>query len=99
VSAARLSVAPEHGFLPLAPDFVSEVRSPSDSWLETVKKGGIWLAHDVPLVWCVDPPGRRVAVLRQGRPTAIVGQGGVLRADPVLPRFRLPVADLFQNPG
>jgi Uma2 family endonuclease len=99
VSAARLPEVPERGFLPFAPDFVVEVRSPSDSWLETVKKGGIWLAHDVALVWCVDPPARRVAVMRQAGPTEIVGAHGTLRAHPVLPRFRLPVEELFRNPG
>ena len=99
VSAARLLTAPEHGFLPLAPDFVVEVRSPSDSWLETVKKAGIWLAHEVALVWCVDPPAKRVAIFRQAGPAEIVGPGGVLRAYPVLPRFRVRVADLFRNPA
>jgi Uma2 family endonuclease len=99
VSAARLPALPERGFLPFAPDFVVEVRSPSDSWLETVKKGGIWLAHDVALVWCVDPPGHRVAVMRQEGPAEIYSLDAVLRAHPVLPRFRLPVAELFRNPG
>jgi Uma2 family endonuclease len=99
VSAARLAVAPEQGFCPLAPDFVIEVRSPRDSWLETVKKGGIWLAHDVALVWCVDPPAKRVVAFRQQGPPEVVGAGGVLRAHPVLPRFRIKVSDLFRNPG
>lgn len=101
VSAARLPEIPERGFLPFAPDFVVEVRSPSDPWLATVRKGGIWLAHDVTLVWCVDPPGRRIAALRpQGSPEVVSARspaGHWLRADPVLPRFRLAVADLFRT--
>jgi Uma2 family endonuclease len=99
VALARLPRMPETGFVPVVPDLVVEVRSPSDPWLETIKKGGIWLGHGAPLVWCVDPPARRVAALRLDGPPEIVGPAGVLRADPVLPRFRLPVAEIFRHPA
>jgi Uma2 family endonuclease len=99
VAAPRMTKPPGDCFIPLVPDFILEVRSSDESWLDTVKRGGIWLGHEVSLVWCVDPTRRRVAVLRQEAPVQIVGLGGVLRADPVLPRFRLPVEDLFRNPG
>ena len=34
--------------------------------LTVVEKGGIWIAHGVTVVWCVDPFERRIAVLRPG---------------------------------
>jgi Uma2 family endonuclease len=55
---------PRVGFVEGAPDLAVEVRSPGDSWTSVIEKGGIWIAHRVAVVWCVDPLERRVVVLR-----------------------------------
>lgn len=95
VSRARLPVLPRRGFVPMAPDFALEVRSPDDTWQATVEKCGIWIAHGTAVAWAVDPTARLVAVLRPGRAAQVLGPGDHADAAPALPDFSLPVADLF----
>jgi len=49
-------------FLRLAPAFIVELRSISDSLTETSKKMGAWIANGVELGWLVDPYAREVHI-------------------------------------
>jgi hypothetical protein len=73
------------------------VRSPHESWEQVVERGGVWIAHGAKVVWAVDPPTRRVVVLRGGRPPLVGGPGDVVDAAPALPGFRLAVDDVFAD--
>jgi Uma2 family endonuclease len=95
VSRERLPVPPTRGFTPLAPDFVVEVRSPSDRLHALVAKAGTWIAHGTRVVWVVDPQRREVVVVRPCVAPEVVGRAGSVSAAPALPRFRLKVAALF----
>jgi len=95
VSRAHVPELPDRGFLEGAPDFAVEVRSPADSWIAVVERGGIWIAHGVGVVWCVDPFERRVAVLRPGEPPE-VRTAGVVSARPVVP-FDAEIEVLFRE--
>lgn len=85
------------GYLELAPDLVVEIVSPTDRWTTVSGKIEAYLAAGVRLVWLIEPGARAVRVYtpsgaeRRLRATA----GDVLEAEPVLPGFRLPLADLF----
>ena len=96
VRADRLpSEAEQAGFLRLAPDLVVEVISPSDRLPDVLAKVGLWLEAGVRLLWLVDPPAHTVTVYEPGREPRVIGVGDELDGEPVLPGFRLAMADLF----
>ena len=95
VAKGRLVEIPKLGFIELAPDFVAEVRSPDDSWEQTVQKCGIWIAHGVRVAWAVDPLTRTVAILRGDREVEVLRGQDTASAAPALPDFTLPLDDIF----
>lgn len=97
VSKERLPEVPERGFMPLAPDFALEVRSPEDSWLGTIEKAGIWIAHGVRVVWAIDPLAKALVVLRPGERPLELGPGDVADAGPALAGFSLALDDVFRG--
>ncbi len=98
VSRSRLPTLPERGFIEGPPEFAVEVRSPSESWIATVEKGGIWIGHGVRVVWCVDPGTHRIVVMRAGEEPKEQRPGGKASAQPVLD-IQLDVAALFEGLG
>ena len=96
-SLERLPSIPKRGFIPCAPDFAVEVRSPDDAWIGVVEKCGIWIGHRSRVVWAVDPTSRRFLVLRPGAAPLEVGPGGQVDAAPVLPEFVFPVDEAFAD--
>ena len=63
-----LSLRPEEqdGFAPLCPDFVVELRSPSDAVETLQKKMSEYLDNGAKLGWLLDPQTKRVYVYRPG---------------------------------
>ena len=57
-------------FLPLVPDFVIEVMSPSDRLKDPRIKMEQWIANGTALAWLVDGDKRTVYVYRPGQPSA-----------------------------
>src|SRR6185369_227819 len=49
-------------FLPLCPDFVIELKSPSDRLSELQEKMVEWIANGCELGWLIDPSKRKVHV-------------------------------------
>jgi len=96
VRAARLP-APENRkrYAPMPPDLAVEVISPSDEPGNIARKKELYRRAGVPLVWWVDPDRRIVAVYRDGRLVAELGEGHDLDGGDVLPGFRLPIAEIF----
>jgi len=76
-------------FLPLCPDFVIELRSPSDSLTATQAKLDEYRANGARLGWLLDVPNRRVSVYRPGVPIAHLDAPATIAADPELPGFIL----------
>ncbi len=97
VSRSRLA-ALTGKFIPFAPDFAVEIRSPRDSETSVAVKCGFWLTSGVPVVWAVDPVARTVVVHRLGAvPEEARGEDDVVDAAPVLPEFRLRLAEVFEG--
>ena len=93
---ARFSVEEKRRFLPLCPDFVIELCSPTDSVAEVQQKMEEYRANGARLGWLLDPDRRRVAVYYADgrvewleRPISIAG-------DPVLPGFILSLAAIWE---
>jgi Uma2 family endonuclease len=82
-------------FFPGAPDLAVEVVSPDDTAAELHAKVGEYFAAGAQLVWVVYPEGREVYVYRSAAEIEVVGVGGILGGDPVLPGLSIPVAEIF----
>ena len=89
--AARCGADPEERqrFLPLCPDFVAELRSPSDSLEALQNKVREYSENGARLGWLLDPPRRRVYVHRPGADAEVLDNPGRLSAEPELPGFSL----------
>ncbi len=77
------------------PDLHIEIVSPEQSARKCREKIVFSTANGCPLGWLIDPIRKTVHVYRPGRPAEQVPADGVLEGDPVLPGYRLPVAELF----
>ncbi len=86
---APLTSEQKERFLPLCPDFVVELRSPSDSLETTQEKMQEYLDNGARLGWLLDTAGRRVFVYRPGRNVETLDAPASLPADPELPGFTL----------
>jgi Uma2 family endonuclease len=81
---AALSREEKRGFLPLSPDFVIELRSPSDSLRELRAKMREWIEQGAQLGWLIDPETQTVEIYRASlavetlhAPARIEGDGPV----------------------
>lgn len=77
------------GFPPLAPDFVIELRSPSDSLHTLESKMQEYIDNGVRLGWLIDPQNRRVHIYRPHQPVEIVQSPSSLSGEDVLEGFTL----------
>ena len=56
----------QQGYWPVCPDFVLEVRSPSDRLSAQQEKLQRWIEYGARLGWLIDPEGEAVWVYREG---------------------------------
>jgi Uma2 family endonuclease len=84
----KLSDADKARFSPLCPDFVIELRSPSDSLIELSEKMQQWVTNGVQLAWLIDPIEHTVSIHRPGdspeilhNPTSVQGTGRLLASN------------------
>lgn len=96
VRADRLPPRDERrGYLPLAPDLVVEVISPSDRAGQVLAKVNLYLTSGVPLLWLVDPEAQTVTVFTPDSPARVLSAPDTLTGGEVLPGFELPIHELF----
>jgi Uma2 family endonuclease len=79
-------------FPPIAPDFVLELMSPSDSLSETQSKMREYIAAKVRLGWLIDRKNRRVEIYRLGQEVEILDAPTILSGEDVLPGFVLKMS-------
>ena len=83
-------------FLPLRPDFVIELRSPSDSLKILQDKLQEYIDNGAQLGWLLDPLDRRVYVYRPGVAVECLEDPATISGDPELPSFVLDLAKLWE---
>ena len=101
IRRARLTQLPaedKQGFLPLCPDFVIELLSPSDSRAVLQRKMEEYRDNGARLGWLVDPGRRQVVIYRADGVAERRAGAGVLTGESVLPGFALDVAAIWE-PG
>lgn len=91
-----LTQAEKEKFLPLCPDFVVELRSPTDSLSMLQEKMQEYMANGAQLGWLIDPIARRVHVYRPQRQPEILEAPAAISGDPVLPGFALDLQKIWE---
>ena len=89
------AIYPARGYLDMAPDFVLEVRSPSDSETRSVEKMERWIRAGVRLGWELNIKERVLTVYRPNEEPRTVDINGTIDGEDVLPGFTFPMRRLF----
>jgi Uma2 family endonuclease len=98
VARARLAGVPQNHldrFLPLCPDFVIELRLPSDQLPPLQAKMEEYLANGCRLGWLVDPVALRIHVYRADGPVETLDNPAVILGDPALPGLRVELDSIW----
>lgn len=82
-------------FLYYCPDFVIELKSPSDRIAQLKSKMEEWIDNGCRLAWLIDPDAEEAFVYRPNQPVLeIKGFGNILYGEDVLPGFELLLSDI-----
>ncbi|WP_149974257.1 Uma2 family endonuclease, partial [Microcystis aeruginosa] len=84
-----LSAEEREKFPPLCPDFVIELRSPSDSLTSLRDKMREYLASGLRLGWLINPQQQQVEIYRLNDGVEIINLPAILSGEDVLPGFVL----------
>jgi Uma2 family endonuclease len=82
-------------FPPIAPDFVIELRSETDSLSELQAKMREYQDNGVHLGWLINPKGRTVEIYRLGQNAEILPSPNSLDGEDVLPGFTLNLSKIW----
>jgi Uma2 family endonuclease len=96
VAAGRVPAdADTSKYLELAPDFVAETLSPSDTAVEVEEKIASWLAAGVRAALVVNPAARTVTLHRPPADISRLTDADELDLTDVIPGFRCRVSEIF----
>ena len=90
-----LSEWQKEGFAPICPDFVVELRSPTDRLTTLHSKMLEYIANGASLGWLIDPFKRRVYVYRPDQEMIILENPAIVCGDPLLRGFELKTDGLW----
>lgn len=82
-------------FLPLCPDFVIELRSPSDRLADLKEKMVEYIENGVQLGWLIDPEGRQVFVYETDGQMTHLENPTTLSGEPLLTGFSLGLSEIW----
>jgi Uma2 family endonuclease len=91
----KLSREERERFIPLCPDFVIELRSPTDPLPELTTKMEEYRVGGAALGWLIDPFKHRVHVYRPDRDAEILDRPATVDASPELAGFTLHLTQLW----
>ena len=92
---AALTQVQKKKFLPLCPDFVMELRSPSDSLKVIQEKMEEYMVNGTRLGWLFDPLDHRIYIYRPGVAVEYLEDPTLISGDPELPGFMLDLANIW----
>ncbi|AFY79543.1 MAG: Uma2 family endonuclease [Hydrococcus sp. C42_A2020_068] len=82
-------------FVPLCPDFVVELRSPSDVLTKLQAKMQEYMENGARLGWLIDPQRKVVEIYRPNREVEILRSPRFLSGEDVLPGFILELSEIL----
>ena len=90
-----LSAEEKKKFPPLCPDFVVELRSPSDALKNLQNKMEEYIENGAALGWLIDPTARRIYVYRPNFETATLDNPETVSGEPLLKNFTLVMEKIW----
>jgi Uma2 family endonuclease len=81
----------------LCPDFVIELKSPSDRLRSLKSKMDEWIANGAQLAWLIVPEKRTVYVYRPGSPAEELSDIAFVAGEGPVAGFRLELADIWEG--
>ena len=91
----NLTPQQQQKFLPISPDFVIELRSPTDQLKTLQAKMQEYLNNGTRLGWLIDRSLRKVEIYRQGEEVEILESPQLLSGENVLPGFILELETIW----
>ena len=82
-------------YLPIDPDFVIELMSPSDSFDEAQNKLKEYISCGVKLGWLIDPDEKQVEIYRQGKDKEILDNPKTLSGEDIMPDLVVNLSEIF----
>jgi Uma2 family endonuclease len=82
-------------FTHICPDFVIELKSPSDTVSSLQTKMEEYIQNGARLGWLIDPDRRRIHVYRPNREVEVLKNPSSVSGDPELPGFTLELAEIW----
>lgn len=82
-------------FIPLAPDFVLELMSPTDYLVNIQAKMKEYLENEVKLGWLINPQAKQVEIYRLGQQAELLDSPRLISGEDILPGFVLDLAGIF----
>lgn len=96
---SRLAAVPpekKRKFLPLCPDFVIELKSPTDALEDLQAKMQEYTTNGAQLGWLINPETRRVHVYRPHREAGILENPERVSGEPLLQDFTLDLTEIWE---
>lgn len=90
-----LSVATQEKFPPMCPDFVIELKSPSDDLNYVTDKMLLWMKNGCRLAWFINPEQRQATVYRSAENISTYSFDETLSGEEILPGFTLELKKLL----
>jgi Uma2 family endonuclease len=90
-----LSAAQRRKFAPICPDFVIELKSPSDEWGDLQTKMQEYIANGAQLGWLIDPETKEVEIYRPDQPVEQLESAMSLSGEDILPGFTLNLQSIL----
>lgn len=84
-------------FLPLCPDFVVELRSPSDKLKKIQAKMEEYKENGAKLGWLIDPKRKVVEIYRYNQEIEVLESPLTISGENILPNFELDLAEIFED--
>ncbi|MEN9517878.1 MAG: hypothetical protein RLZZ381_466 [Cyanobacteriota bacterium] len=90
-----LTLEQKEKFIPLAPDFVLELMSPTDYLVNTQAKMKEYLDNEVKLGWLINPQAKQVEIYRLGQEAKLLNSPQLISGEDILPGFVLDLTGIF----
>ncbi|MBI4779942.1 MAG: Uma2 family endonuclease [Oscillatoriophycideae cyanobacterium NC_groundwater_1537_Pr4_S-0.65um_50_18] len=93
-----LTLEQQEKFPPICPDFVVELRSPSDSLQSLQAKMQEYRENGAQLGWLINCQDCQVEIYRSGQPVEILQSPATISGESILPGFYSPCSGFGSNP-
>ena len=93
----RIPEEQQEKLAPICPDFVIELRSPSDRLPDIQEKMVEYIANGARLGWLLDPFDNCATIYRPGQKPERIENPTILSGDPILPGFQFDFREILQG--